>query len=91
MMVLLKDVKSYLRLEQNEDDELLQIFVDTAENLCQDIVRFDLSTIEILPEEVKTAILYCVTYLYENRENADYKELTMTLKYLLFGLREESF
>ena len=32
-----------------------------------------------------------VTYLYENRETADFKELTETLKCLLFGIREELF
>ena len=44
-----------------------------------------------VPEPVRTAVLYGISYLYENREQADFKDLTMTLKCLLFGQRDEVF
>ena len=36
-------------------------------------------------------ILYAVAYLYEHREEADHHELTLTLRSLLFGIREAAF
>jgi hypothetical protein len=37
------------------------------------------------------AELYTVAYLYEHREEADHKGLVLTLRALLFGIREEKF
>ena len=39
-------------------------------------------------EIMKVAILYTVGYLFEHREKADYTELTLTLRFLLFAIRE---
>ena len=39
-------------------------------------------------EIMKVAILYTVGYLFEHREKADYTELTLTLRSLLFSIRE---
>ena len=39
-------------------------------------------------EIMKVAILYSVGYLFEHREKADYTELTLTLRSLLFAIRE---
>lgn len=70
---------------------MLYSLIDSAEELCQDIIRTDLDDFEVIPEVVKTAVLYAVAYLYENREQADFKDLTSTLKHLLFGVRKEAF
>ena len=37
---------------------------------------------------LRTAILYTVAYLYEHREEADYHDLNLTLRNLLFAIRE---
>ena len=37
---------------------------------------------------LKTAIMYATAYLYEHREQADHHELTLTLRSLLFSIRE---
>jgi hypothetical protein len=34
------------------------------------------------------AILYALGYLFEHREDADHHDLTLTLRALLFSLRE---
>ena len=36
----------------------------------------------------RQAMLYTVAYLYENRNTADYRKLTLTLRALLFAQRE---
>lgn len=35
--------------------------------------------------------MYTVAYLYEHREEADHHELMLTLRSLLFGIRQEGF
>lgn len=37
---------------------------------------------------LKAAILYALGYLYEHREEADHKALTLTLRSILFSIRE---
>ena len=50
--------------------------------------------VEITPEQARMkemlviAILYTVGYLYEHREEADHHDLTLSLRGLLFGIRE---
>ena len=39
-------------------------------------------------EIMKVAILSAVGYMFEHREKADYTELTLTLRSLLFAIRE---
>ena len=39
-------------------------------------------------ETARQAMLYTVSYLYENRNTADYHALTLTLRALLFAQRE---
>ena len=42
-------------------------------------------------ETMRVAILYALGYLYEHREEADHHALTLTLRSLLFGIREGVF
>ena len=39
-------------------------------------------------ETLRVAIFYTLGYLYEHREEADHHALTLTLRSLLFGIRE---
>lgn len=39
-------------------------------------------------ETIRVAVLYALGYLYEHREDADHHALTLTLRSLLFGIRE---
>ena len=39
-------------------------------------------------ETMKIAVLYAIAYFYEHREEADHHELVLTLRCLLFVLRE---
>ena len=87
----IEEVKLYLRLDSSNEDDLLVSLIESAEDLCQDIIRINFNDFEIVPEVVKTAVLYAVVYLYENREQADFGDLTNTLKNLLFGIRKEAF
>ena len=39
-------------------------------------------------ETMKVAVLYTLGYLFEHREEADHHELTLTLRSILFAVRE---
>ena len=85
-MMTLEEVKLYLKVENGEEDYLIEQLMATSQQLCEDILR------EPSPSEVlKTAILYGVAYLYEHREEANHKELKETLYHLLLADRKDVF
>ena len=89
MLVSLEEMKKYLRVDF-DDDVLIENFITTVQNLCADIARLSVDELGAIPSS-KIAVMYAVAYLYEHRENADYKELTLSLRSLLFGIRKEGF
>lgn len=89
MIVNLDEMKGYLRVDF-DDDALIENFITTGQNLCADIARLSLDELGAIPSS-KIAVMYAVAYLYEHRENANYKELTLSLRSLLFGIRKEGF
>lgn len=91
MIATLEEAKMYLRIDHSDEDTLITNLINTSENLCKDIIRYEFSELESIPETLKMAVLYGVTYLYENREKAEYNELIKTLTCLLFGIRKEIF
>ena len=91
MTVSVKEVKTFLRVDHNEDDTLIRSYIYAAESLCLDVMRTDDRTKLKSEKNAKIAILYAVAYFYEHREEADYKALTLSLRALLFGSRKEEF
>lgn len=84
----MKDAKNYLRIDHNEDDNLIQNLIQTAQKLCMDIGRMDEKELEMNEETARQAMLYTIAYLYENRNTADYYKLSLMLRALLFAQRE---
>ncbi len=91
MIITLEEAKQYLRVDTEEDDALIEQAILSAEGLCADVARVDRDTLEEEPEIMRTAVLYALAYLYEHREEADHHALTLSLRYLLFGVRREGF
>ena len=90
MIVNLDEMKGYLRVDFDDDDALIENFITTGQNLCADIARLSVDELGAIASS-KIAVMYAVAYLYEHRENANYKELTLSLRSLLFGIRKEGF
>ncbi len=84
----LAEVKNYLRVDHTEDDSLILSLMDTAKKLVKDVGRMDEEAFTVNEETTRQAMLYTISYLYENRNNADYHKLTLTLRSLLFAQRE---
>ena len=87
-MVTLQEVKQYLRIDFEDDDTLLLSLISTAKQLVMDVGRMDEERFSENEDVVRTAMLYTVSYLYENRNAADFSKLTLTLRAMLFAQRE---
>lgn len=100
MVVSLEEVKLYLRIDSDEEDTLITNFILSAEEICEDILRYPLSEFEEVPRVVRQAILYCVANIYEKREGTYYylknesgsiSETINVMKLILGNLRQESW
>ena len=87
-MVTLQEVKQYLRIDFEEDDKLIQNLLFTSKQLVMDVGRMNEDSFSQNEDTVRTAMLFALGYLYENRSNPDYKKLTLNLRSILFAQRE---
>jgi uncharacterized phage protein (predicted DNA packaging) len=100
MVVSLEEAKLYLRVDSDEEDTLITNFIHTAEEICEDILRYSLSEFEEVPKVVKQAVLYCIANMYEKREGSFYylknesgsiSETIEVMRLILGNLRRESW
>lgn len=87
-MVSLSEAKNYLRVDGCEDDKLISDLLLTAKKLCMDVGRMNEEKFECNEDTTRTAMLFTVSYLYENRNTADFHKLTLSLRSILFAQRE---
>ena len=88
-MVTLQEFKQYLRVDFEDDDPLLLSLISTAKQLVRDVGIMDETQLAENEDVVRTAMLYTFSYLYENRNTADFSKLTLTLRAMLFAQRED--
>ncbi|MGI5873415.1 MAG: head-tail connector protein [Bacillota bacterium] len=99
-LITLGEAKGYLRVDTADEDAMIGVLLSAAERLCVDVARLtseqweavssDMEDASLTPirETMKVAILYALGYLFEHREEADHHELTLTLRSILFAIRE---
>ena len=99
-LVSLNDAKEYLRVDTGDEDATIGVLLSSAGRLCADVARLtdeqweaiDSDTedekLTAVRETMKVAILYALGYLFEHREDADHHDLTLTLRSILFAVRE---
>ena len=99
-LVTLEEAKTYLRVDSADEDAMTGILLSAAEQACAVVARLtdekwaavnsDTEDTSLTPirETMKVAILYALGYLFEHREEADHHELTLTLRSILFAIRE---
>ena len=92
-MLTLDEVKKYLRVDFSDEDTLITSLISTADSLVRDVSRMepDSEISEASKPVMMAAELYTVAYLYEHREEANHHDLMLTLRALLFGIREVTF
>ena len=92
MNISVEDTKKYLRVDFNDEDELIEGLIDSAVEIVASVSRtIKEEILESKNETIKTAVLYTVGFLYEHREDADHHELMLSLRNLLMGIRKEGF
>lgn len=87
MFVTLAEAKEYLKVEYDDEDTLIESLIQSAEDLCADILRKEVTEYET----VRVAILFAVSYLYDSRGDTDMEELIRMLKAILSSKREVEF
>ena len=91
MIVTVAEMKNYLRIDFEDDDRLIRGLIEEGQQICMDAARIsDEDEFEDLAG-AKVAVMYTVAYLYEHREEANHHALTLDLRSLLFGIRQEVF
>jgi len=77
------------RLSTSEWETIQKVTTDDDGNVLTVHTRkLKASEIIQLRDLLRIAILYTVGYLFEHREEADHHDLTLTLRNLLFAIRE---
>ena len=99
-LVTLEEAKTYLRVDSADEDAMTSVLLSAAERMCADVARLtdekwaavnsDTEDTSLTPirETMKVAIQYALGYLFEHREEADHHALTLTLRSILFAIRE---
>ena len=91
-IVTLDEAKAYLRVDYSDEDSVIEGILQTAQVLCRDVARLSSADWDAVSDGVKPllrgAVLYALGYLSEHREEADHSDLNLTLRSLLFSIRE---
>ena len=99
-LITLDEAKGYLRVDTADEDAMIGTLIATAGRLCADVARLtdekweavdsDSEDASLTPirETMKVAVLYAIGYLFEHREEADHHDLVLTLRAILFAIRE---
>lgn len=91
MVVTLEKAKLYLRVDGDEEDTLIASFLETANQLCEGVLRMSLDEFDEMPKTVDQAILYITANLYEHREDLDMKVVEDVIRRLLSPYRKEGW
>ena len=89
MVLTIDEVKQHLRIEYDEEDELIEKLIQQAQAAAEDFCRVSFE--EDVPEPVRLACLLFVSYHYENRDIPDmttYKSMRMAFEHLLYPHRD---
>ena len=90
-MIALEEAKSYLRVDFDDEDEMIESLIQSSIKHSMDVARVNSEEELSKNPNGKIAVLYMTAYLYEHREEANYSELNLTLRALLFGMRKAEF
>ena len=89
MIVTVDEVKTHLRIEDDDEDMYLESLIAQAQAVAEDYCRTQFS--EAAPEPVRLAVLLFVSHYYENRDNPDravYGTMRIAFENLLYPYRD---
>lgn len=89
MIVTVDEVKTHLRIEDDDEDMYLESLIAQAQAVAEDFCLTQFS--EAVPEPVRLAVLLFVSHYYENRDNPDravYGTMRIAFENLLYPYRD---
>ena len=89
MIVTVDEVKTHLRIEDDDEDMYLESLIAQAQAVAEDFCRTQFS--EAAHEPVRLAVLLFVSHYYENRDNPDravYGTMRIAFENLLYPYRD---
>ena len=89
MILTVDEVKAHLRIQQDEEDELIFTLIAQAQAVAEDYCRVQFS--DSAPEPVRLAVMLMVSHYYENRDNPDrqvYVTMRVAFENLLYPYRD---
>ena len=89
MIVTVDEVKTHLRIEDDDEDMYLYSLISQSQAVAEDFCRTQFS--EATPEPVRLAVLLFVSHYYENRDNPDravYGTMRIAFENLLYPYRD---
>ena len=89
MLLGIEDVKNYLRIDYNEDDNLLQSLMVAAENYLNDAIcnlEEGLKE-EKFKERAKILMYVIIQDWYDNRESGESKDFNYTIRSIMTQLQ----
>lgn len=89
MIVTVEEVKNHLRIQHDEEDDLITGFIVQAQAVAEDYCRVQFT--DPAPEPVRLAVLLMVSHYFENRDNPDrqvYITMRVAFENLLYPYRD---
>ena len=89
MVVTIDEVKTHLRIQQDEEDGYISGLIAQAQAAAEDYCRVQFS--DPAPVPVRLAVLLMVSHYYENRDNPDkqvYVTMRIAFENLLYPYRD---
>lgn len=90
MIVDIDEMKKYLRVDDDDEDELIEGLIKQSITITAEVSRRTEDEVIYLKNE-KTAVLFCTAYLFSHREDSDFKRLKNTIRAILNDERKVSF
>ena len=89
MILTIEEVKAHLRIQHDEEDDLIEGFIAQAQAVAEDYCRVQFE--DTAPEPVRLAVLLMVSHYYEHRDNPDrqvYMTMRIAFENLLYPYRD---
>lgn len=67
-MLTLEESKLYLRVDSDDEDVLITSLNQTAKEMVEAILRYELTEFDTIPQSINQSMLYIVSTLYESRQ-----------------------
>ena len=90
MILTVDEVKTHLRIEDDEEEEYIEGLIRQAQAAAEDFCRVSFED-DAAPEPVRLAVMLMVSHYYENRDNPDravYGTMRIAFENLLYPYRD---